>query len=326
MGHPMRLLRLVLMVLVLLVAGCGDDDEGDAGGGAGSAEVKTLKVGVIPIADVAPLYLGMDKGFFADEQLKIEPQLAEGGAAIVPSVVSGDYQIGFSNTTSLIIAASKNLPVQIISQGVLGGTGPDDAWDGVIVPKGSDIKDIKGLEGKTVAVNTLNNVSQVVVNTALKEAGADYTKVKYVEVPFPDMNAALESGRVDAAFQVEPGYSGGLAAGSKNIANAYEEMAPNYTVATYFASKQYIADSRDVVDRFTRAMQKSLEYASAHDDEVRAIVGTYTEIPQAVLDKMNLPTWKSDLNRPTIEQTSAAAKEYGFIEEEPSLDDLILQR
>jgi NitT/TauT family transport system substrate-binding protein len=326
MSHSMRLLRLVLMVLVLLVAGCGDDDEGNAGGGAGSAEVKTLKVGVIPIADVAPLYLGMDKGFFADEQLKIEPQLAEGGAAIVPSVVSGDYQIGFSNTTSLIIAASKNLPVQIISQGVLGGTGPDDAWDGVIVPKGSDIKDIKGLEGKTVAVNTLNNVSQVVVNTALKEAGADYTKVKYVEVPFPDMNAALESGRVDAAFQVEPGYSGGLAAGSKNIANAYEEMAPNYTVATYFASKQYIADSRDVVDRFTRAMQKSLEYASAHDDEVRAIVGTYTEIPQAVLDKMNLPTWKSDLNRPTIEQTSAAAKEYGFIEEEPSLDDLILQR
>jgi NitT/TauT family transport system substrate-binding protein len=323
----MRLLRLVLMVLVLLVAGCGDDDDGDAGGGtAGSAEVETLKVGVIPIADVAPLYLGMDKGFFADEKLKIEPQLAEGGAAIVPSVVSGDYQIGFSNTTSLIIAASKNLPVQIISQGVLGGTGPDDAWDGVIVPKGSDIKDIAGLEGKTVAVNTLNNVSQVVVNTALKEAGADYTKVKYVEVPFPDMNAALESGRVDAAFQVEPGYSGGLAAGSKNISNAYEEMAPNYTVATYFASKQYIAESRDVVDRFTRAMQKSLEYASSHDDEVRAIVGTYTEIPQAVLDKMNLPVWKSDLNRPTIEQTSAAAKEYGFVEEEPSLDDLILQR
>jgi NitT/TauT family transport system substrate-binding protein len=323
----MRLLRLVLMVLVLLVAGCGDDDDGDAGGGtAGSAEVQTLKVGVIPIADVAPLYLGMDKGFFADEKLKIEPQLAEGGAAIVPSVVSGDYQIGFSNTTSLIIAASKNLPVQIISQGVLGGTGPDDAWDGVIVPKGSDIKDIAGLEGKTVAVNTLNNVSQVVVNTALKEAGADYTKVKYVEVPFPDMNAALESGRVDAAFQVEPGYSGGLAAGSKNISNAYEEMAPNYTVATYFASKQYIAESRDVVDRFTRAMQKSLEYASAHDDEVRAIVGTYTEIPQAVLDKMNLPIWESDLNRPTIEQTSAAAKEYGFVEEEPSLDDLILQR
>ncbi len=322
--RPLRFAIAVLVVLAAVGAGCGDD-EGSGGGGGGQADVQTLKVGVIPIADVAPLYLGMDKGFFEEEGLKISPQLAEGGAAIVPSVVSGDYQIGFSNTTSLIIAGSKKLPIQIISQGVLGGTGPDDAWDGVMVPKGSDVKDIKDLEGKTVAVNTLNNVSQVVVNTALEKAGGDPKKVKYVEVPFPDMNAALESGRVDAAFEVEPGYSGGLAAGSKSVSNAYEEMAPNYTVATYFASKQYIGESRDVVDRFVRAMQKSLDYASSHDDEARAIVGTYTEIPQEVIDKMKLPVWKSDLNEPTIEQTIEAATKYGFIDEAPSLDDLILR-
>jgi NitT/TauT family transport system substrate-binding protein len=322
--RPLRFAIAVLVVLAAVGAGCGDDED-SGGGGGGQADVQTLKVGVIPIADVAPLYLGMDKGFFEEEGLKISPQLAEGGAAIVPSVVSGDYQIGFSNTTSLIIAGSKKLPIQIISQGVLGGTGPDDAWDGVMVPKGSGVKDIKDLEGKTVAVNTLNNVSQVVVNTALEKAGADYKKVKYVEVPFPDMNAALESGRVDAAFEVEPGYSGALAAGSKSVSNAYEEMAPNYTVATYFASKQYIGESRDVVDRFVRAMQKSLDYASSHDDEVRAIVGTYTEIPQEVVDKMKLPVWKSDLNEPTIEQTIEAATKYGFIDEAPSLDDLILR-
>jgi NitT/TauT family transport system substrate-binding protein len=322
--RPIRFLVALLAALAALAAGCGDD-ESSGGGGGGQADVQTIKVGVIPIADVAPLYLGMDKGFFEEEGLKISPQLAEGGAAIVPSVVSGDYQIGFSNTTSLIIAGSKKLPIQIISQGVLGGTGPDDAWDGVIVPKGSDVKDIEDLEGKTVAVNTLNNVSQVVVNTALEKAGADYKQVKYVEVPFPDMNAALESGRVDAAFQVEPGYSAGLAAGSKSISNAYEEMAPNYTVATYFASKQYIAEDRDVVDRFVRAMHKSLDYASSHGDEARAIVGTYTEIPQEVIDKMNLPVWKSDLNEPTIDRTIDAATEYGFIDEAPSLDDLILR-
>ena len=322
--RPLRFAIALLVVLAAVVAGCGDD-ESSGGGGGGQADVQTLKVGVIPIADVAPLYLGMDKGFFEEEGLKISPQLAEGGAAIVPSVVSGDYQIGFSNTTSLIIAGSKKLPIQIISQGVLGGTGPDDAWDGVMVPKGSDVKDIKDLEGKTVAVNTLNNVSQVVVNTALEKAGADHKKVKYVEVPFPDMNAALESGRVDAAFEVEPGYSGGLAAGSKSVSNAYEEMAPNYTVATYFATKQYIGESRDVVDRFVRAMQKSLDYASSHDDEARAIVGTYTEIPPEVVDKMKLPVWKSDLNEPTIEQTIEAATKYGFIDEAPSLDDLILR-
>jgi NitT/TauT family transport system substrate-binding protein len=324
--RPLRSALALLAAIAMLAAGCGGDDEDSGGGGGGGqAELQTLKVGVIPIADVAPLYLGVDKGFFEDEGLKIQPQLAEGGAAIIPSVVSGDYQIGFSNTTSLIIAGSKKLPLQIISQGVLAGESKDQAWDGVIVPKGSDVKDLKDLEGKTVAVNTLNNVSQIVVNTALEKAGADYKKVKYVEVPFPDMNTALESGRVDAAFQVEPGYSGGLAAGGKSLSNSYEEMAPNYTVATYFASKQYIGENRDVVDRFVRAIEKSLDYASSHPDEARAIVGTYTKIPQEVIDKMHLPVWKSDLNEPTIDQTIEAAQKYGFIDTAPSLDDLILR-
>src|SRR5262245_50091760 len=130
----------------LFVVACGGDDSGGGGGGDSSAPTK-LTVGVIPIADVAPLYVGIRQGLFKDENLEITPKLAEGGAAIIPSVLSGDYQIGFSNTTSLIIASSKKLPVQIISQGVLGGTGDDDAWDAVVARKGSGIKTPQDLEG-----------------------------------------------------------------------------------------------------------------------------------------------------------------------------------
>jgi NitT/TauT family transport system substrate-binding protein len=322
-----RIARALVLVLAVacaaLLVACGDDESGGGGGSGGAAEVTTLKVGVIPIADVAPLYLGVEQGFFEEENLKIEPQLAEGGAAIVPSVLSGDYQFGFSNVTSLIIAASKDLPVQIIAQGVLGGTGKDDAWDGVVVPKGSKIKTAKDFEGATVAVNTLNNIGPLAMNSSMEKAGADYTKIKYVEVPFPDMNAALEAGRVDAAWEVEPAFSGGKAAGGTAIMNPYEETAPNLTVATYFASKQYIAENEDVVDGFKRAIEKSLEYASQNPDAVRKVIGTYTEIPQEVLDKITLPQWKADLNEPTIELNAELAKKYGFIEEIPSLDDLI---
>src|ERR687896_1040490 len=107
--RPGLCLRVAALLLALALAagaaGCGDDDDAGVGGGA---EPATLNVGVIPIADVAPLYLGIDKGFFKEQQLTIKPQLAEGGAAITPAVVSGDFQIGFSNTISLLIAASED--------------------------------------------------------------------------------------------------------------------------------------------------------------------------------------------------------------------------
>ena len=118
----------VAVACVLAPLACGGDDDDEAG-----SETTTLRVGVIPIADVAPLYLGIEKGFFSDQGLEIEPQLAEGGAAITPAVLSGDFQIGFSNTISLLIAASQDLPVQIISQGVLGGEDESEAWADLLV-------------------------------------------------------------------------------------------------------------------------------------------------------------------------------------------------
>ncbi len=281
-----------------------------------------LKVGVIPIADVAPLYVGIEQGF-KEEKLEIEPKIAAGGAAIVPAVVAGDDDIGFSNTTSLIIAASKKLPLQIVASGVLAGTGDKDAWDGLMVGKGSPIKTAKDLEGKTIAVNNLNNIGPLAINTAMAKEGADYTKVKYTEVPFPEMNAALESKRVDAVWQVEPGYTGALAAGGSAVFHPYEETAPNLTVAGYFASKEFIAKDKDVVERFKRAIDKSLEYSAAHPDAVRKAVGTYTEIPPAVLEKIKLPVFRPDLNEDTIQTSIDLASKYGFIDAKPELDELI---
>jgi NitT/TauT family transport system substrate-binding protein len=315
-------LASLLLALAMIAAGCGDDE---GGGGSDSSGLTTLKVGVIPIADVAPLYLGVKEGFFEDEGLEIEPAPAEGGAAIVPAVMSGDDQIGFSNTTSLIIARSQDLPVKIISQGVQGGTGEDDAWDAVLVPKGSDIASAEDLAGKTIAVNTLNNVGPLTINTALDNRGIEYQDIKYVEVPFPDMNAALEAGRVDAAWVVEPFYSQGLAAGSKPLLNPYEETAENLTVATYFASEEYIAENADTVDSFRSAMEKSLEFAADNPDAVRDVVTEYTEIPPEAAEAIKLPIWSADLGEDTIQQTIDLAAKYGFTEESPSLEDLILQ-
>jgi NitT/TauT family transport system substrate-binding protein len=318
--------RLILRASVVMaalacavaVAACGD-----SGGGGAKGEPATIKVGVIPIADVAPLYLGIEQGFFKAEKLTIKPQPAEGGAAIVAATVAGDDQIGFSNTTSLLIANSKNVPVKLIAQGVAGAAKESGAWDAVLVKKGSSITSPKDLEGKTIAVNTLQNVGPLTINTALKNKGVDYKKVKYAEIPFPEANQALEAGRVDAAWVVEPFVGQGLAAGSKPILFPYEQTAPNLTVASYFTTKQYLSQNGDAVDRFVKAMNKSLTYAQSHPDAVRKIVPTYTKIPASAATKMKLPQWSPDLGRPTIELQAKLAKEYGFLKEQPDIDALI---
>jgi NitT/TauT family transport system substrate-binding protein len=319
---PRVAMLLLALVCALAVAACGDDDD-TGGGGGGEAERTTLKVGVIPIADVAPLYLGMKKGFFEEEQLTIRPQLAEGGAAITPAVVSGDFQIGFSNTISLLIAASQDLPVEIISQGVLAGKTEEDAWADLLVLKDGPIKEPKDLEGKTIAVNTLKNICEVTIKASLEKEGVAVDRLKFTEVPFPDMNAALEAGRVDGACVVEPFVSQGKAGAARGIDPFYVRTVPDLTVATYFTSKQYAEENADVVDRFVKAMNRSLEYAQQNPDEVRDVLLDYTEIPPEAAEQIKLPVWRPDLNEPTIELLSRLSLKYGLIEEQPDLDELI---
>jgi NitT/TauT family transport system substrate-binding protein len=317
-----RVLAIALaLACVAAIGSCGDD----SGGGSDSSGTTTLKVGVIPIADVAPLYVGIDKGFFKEQNLKIEPQLAEGGAAITPAVVSGDFQIGFSNTISMLIAASKDLPIQIISQGVLGGKDESEAWADLLVLKDGPIEDGKDLEGKTIAVNTLNNICEVTIKASLEKDGVDVDKLKFAEVPFPDMNAALEQKRVDGACVVEPFVSQGKAGAAKGIDPFYVRTAPDLTVATYFTTKQYAEENAETVDGFVKAINKSLEYAQSHPDEVRKALLDYTEIPPEAAEQIKLPIWRTDLNEPTIELLSQLSKKYGLIEEEPDLNELIRQ-
>ena len=62
---------------------------------------------MLPIAEVATLYLGASKGCFKEEQLTIEPQVMQGGAELTAAVGSGDVALGFAATEPLIVAKSK---------------------------------------------------------------------------------------------------------------------------------------------------------------------------------------------------------------------------
>jgi NitT/TauT family transport system substrate-binding protein len=314
-----RPLILLAVVGVLVAAGCGssDDEPGEASGGA-----QQVKVGIIPILDVAPIYLGKEKGFFTSRNIELTLESGQGGAAIVPGVVSGQFQFGFSNVTSLLIAQSRGLPLKVVSNGV-ASTGKDKADFGGVVTRDDSIKTAADLAGKRVAVNTLKNIGDSTIRASVRKAGGDPSSIKFVELAFPDMPAALQADRVDAIWVVEPFLSTSLGEGGRLVASNYVDTAPDLTVAVYFTSEQLTKDDPDLVKRFTEAMTESLAYAESHPDEARQVLTTYTQIDEAVIPDLTLPKWPAEINRESVETLASLAVQDGLVTEQPDVDALL---
>jgi NitT/TauT family transport system substrate-binding protein len=307
---------------LLATAACGSSDDSGSSD-ASSGAVTSVKVGIIPILDVAPIYLGEEKGIYKKHGLKVSMTAAQGGAAIVPGVVSGQFQFGFSNMTSLMIAQTQNVPVEAVVNGV-ASTGVDGKdFGATVVKKGSAIKSAKDLEGKKVAVNTLKNINDTTVRESVRKAGGDPSKVKFVELAFDQMPAALDKGEIDAAMAVEPALSTIKAQGGTEIASSYVDVAKDLTVAMYFTSTQYAKKNPAVVKKFQEATEESLKYADAHPDEVRQVLTTYTKIPASLLPKLTLPSWPAEPNLDSISTLANLGEKDGLYKSTPDLDKLI---
>ncbi|MFF7160023.1 ABC transporter substrate-binding protein [Streptomyces sp. NPDC008086] len=310
-------------VLLLVATACGSSDGGSPDAGASSGGVTTVKVGLIPIVDVAPLYLGQKQGFFEKQGLKLEFTTAQGGAAIVPGVASGQFQFGFSNVTSLMVAQSNGVPVKAVANGIASTGVAGEDFGALMVKKGSPLKSPKELEGRKVAINTLKNINETAVRESVRKAGGDPDKVDFVELAFDQMPAALDQGQIDAAMVVEPATATIKSQGGVEIASPLVDVAPNLTVAMYFASTQYAKQNPEVVKKFQDATAESLAYADAHPDEARQIITTYTKIPADVLAKVTLPKWPAEANRSSIEALMKLGETDGLFKKTPDLDALL---
>lgn len=308
--------------LGLALAACGGSDESD-GSSSDDGGTTTVTVGVIPIIDVAPIYLGIKQGFFEDHGLELKLETAEGGAAIVPGVVSGQYQFGFSNVVSLLLGGSQGIGLQAVAAGVstTGEEGKD--FGGVVVPADSDIKSAADPAGKKIAVNTLNNINTVTINEAVRAAGGDPSTIEYVELGFPDIAPAVASGDVDAGQLVEPFLTIATGDGDQVVSSNYAETDSDLQIGLYFTSDKYVEEHPDQVDAFTEAMNESLDYASEHPDEVRAILSDYTDIDADVQAKVVLPGWPSEINSDSAQKLADLMVTDGLVDSAPNVGDLI---
>ena len=300
--------------LSLVTAACGSGGSAGAGStGSAASATTTVTVGVLPIADVAPLYLGIQRGFFATQHLNVVPHALQGGAAVASAVLGGSLQFGFGATANLVLANAHGLPVQFIANGDQAAGGAGTAWSDILVGAKSGISSVAQLRGKTIAANALRGENELALDGILLRNGVQPSSVRVVALPFPTMPASLASGQVQAVTEVEPFVSAIKAKGGLTVSPLFEGEAPSMTVAGYFADQKLIQGDPVLVRRFVTAINESLDYAQAHPAAVRAIIPTYTKIPAAAAAKMNLPVWGAALGTASIQSQEQLMVRLGWL-------------
>jgi len=319
-ARQLPLASLFLVLAACLVTACGGDDDGDGGGGGELARVSAQDTAGVPSAFLEYV---VQKGFFKDRDLDVKVTPSQGGATVVPAVVSGDTDIGGSNLVSVLLAQDKGIPVKIVAPGTFVRGDAKQDFSSILVAGKSDIRSPKDLEGKTLAVNTLKNVAEVTAKASLAKQDVDVSKIKLAEIDFPDMDGALAQGRVDAAFQIEPFVSLGLKEGNRVIDHPYTSTKPGLQIGCYFTSEKYLSENQDVVERFQQGVADTAEAIAQDPAAFRAFLPKASEIPPPAAQKAVLPAWKADNDQASLELTAELMERYGVTDEKPDTSDAV---
>jgi NitT/TauT family transport system substrate-binding protein len=321
-----RALRAALVVVAVLAGACGGDDDGDDGASGddrgGSEELTPITVGILPIAGLAPLHYGVEQGYFEDEGLDVSMEVGSSGAELAPAVLENDYQFAIGEYLSLMQARENGVPVQVTSNLTNGADAADQGINALLVGPDSGIDNVDDLPGKTIAVNGLRGIEEIAIRAILDDQGVEGPEVEFTEIPFPNMNAAVESGEVDGAAQVEPFITLGEQAGLVNLLDPFYEALPAMPLGLLFASETWLGDNPELAEAFNRALQRSVEAASDETAMREAIVAN-TETEPDVAEQMALDDWVTEVDRDALTEVGQLAARYGALEEEPNLDELI---
>ena len=257
-----------------------------------AADLEKVRVSIIPIGDVAPLFAAVQNGYFREVGLEIDTTPSAGGAAGIPGLVGGSFDVAYGNVVSALLAAQQGLDVKVIAAGT-NVTDPKLDATGIFAKSNSGIKSGKDLEGKSIAVNTRNNVIWLYARAWIKATGGDPERVTFKEVPFPQMEDALRQQRVDAAFMVPPfsivaAQKGGLARSAVPI----RTFSPASTSASTSRPGKLLATKPETMKKFVAALRKGVEWYNANltNEALLTLISGYTKADVALLKLAPVPT------------------------------------
>jgi len=242
-------------------------------------DVPTLRVGCGSREVDAEVYFADVNGFFRKVGLTVDIGQFAAGNIMAAAIASGHLDIADSNLLTVAGARLRGLPFLYIAPGNVVFSDAPTAL--IVAAPNSAIHTAKDLNGKVVAGISLGSVDQVEMLSWIDKNGGDFTSVKFLEVPVPEMPAALAQGRIDATVMNDPDLTAAVNAKTvRVIGNATEGVAKQYVGNGWFANTDWIAKNADTVRKFQAAMSEAADWANANPEKAAAILSKVTKIQE----------------------------------------------
>jgi NitT/TauT family transport system substrate-binding protein len=239
-----------------------------------------IRVALFPSEASGQLYYALDLGYFRRAGLDVQMVELKNGSAIAAAVAGGSAEIGVSNVVSLAIAHERELPFTILAPGGLALA--SSPTNGILaVAASSPIRTAKDLAGKTIAVDVLGGLPHLAGKAWIDANGGDSKLVKYVELGFPEMEASVTAGRIDAAsinLSVDPTV-GKPGDPLRTLAVVYDAVAPRFASSVWFSTTGWTAQHPDAARTFAAVMRQAAVWANAHHHESAQILAKYIKQP-----------------------------------------------
>lgn len=283
-----------------------------------------INVGVIKIAGLSDVYAAQKLGYFADQGLDAKLTFATNGQVLLSALESGSLDITLAIPGTAMQARDRGgYRLVLVSQNEVAHVkGPDQG--ALVVRYSSPITSVKDLAGKKIGYGQIDNQQWAGIHDVLEKAGVDPKSTQELEVPFPQMPAALDRGLVDAVGALEPFVSAMLnAKQGRVIAWNYSDSVPAQPVGAFWATEDWAAKNRATARKFAAAMHASITYLNAHPDVRKKMVEEFTGMQPEQVANLIPDVWSDRVVRSDWEKTMRMMVQNGLISANLKFTDLV---
>lgn len=260
----------------------------------------------------APAYAAISKGYFEDEGIKINLTLTAGADKVTAAVLSGDVDVGFCGSEATIYVYNSGEKDYLVNFARL--TKKDGSF--LVSRKKYDNFKLEDLKGKTVIGGRKGGMPEMTFEWALKQNNIDPKNDLKIDtsVAFPAMEGAFIGGNADFVTLFEPNATSVEKQGLGYVVGYVGSFGGEVPYTAYNAKKSYIEKNKDIIDGFTKAVDKGLKYVKETDSSVVA-KDIYEYFPELSLNDLTAIIERYKTNNAWASSSEITKKDFDHLQE-----------